>query len=127
MEMQEKRRLYIPVNIKKRKEIVDGIGKRELVQIGSLTVSGAGIGLALFMAVENVALLVGVPGVSLVAGILFLRKDNTNQNIVDKIRHMMSFNKSQKRYCYKYSNIYERETKTRDEKATARQPQTDGK
>lgn len=102
-------RLYIPANVRKRKEIVAGFGGKELI----LTIIMAGLGLVLgiviYMWNEKIEFVVTMPIVMGVIAIIFLIKDQTNTSLLDSIIRLILFIRSQKRYYYKYYNIYEKE------------------
>lgn len=109
MEPNLKNGLYIPVNIRKRKEIVEGFGKEEMVQTAFVTLIGLIVGIILFFVFSyQILLIVGVPLVFGIGAIILLRKDKTNTSSIDMIKEMIDFSKSQKKYQYKYHNIYER-------------------
>lgn len=100
--------LYIPVNIRKRKEVIEGIGKEEIVRIIVAFVIGVLAGLVIFVAVFPNIMSIMTPAV-LIAGIttLFVKKDSMNRSSIDRFRNYIDFNKTQKRYYYKYYNVYE--------------------
>lgn len=105
----DKNILYIPVNVRRRKEIVDGIGKEELVKIGILTGIGFVIGIMLFLIYNyNFTFVVITPTTLGAGGVMFLKKDFTNRSTIDKLKDLYIFSKSQKRYDYEYINIYEK-------------------
>lgn len=100
--------LYIPVNIKKRKEIIEGIGKKEIRQIVITTLIGIFIGAILFfLKNNNPAYLIMTAFIFGSGSYVFLKKDPTNRNTIDKLKLYINFTKSQKRFHYKYKNIYE--------------------
>lgn len=101
--------LYIPVRIKRYPEFwnIDGIGKKELR--GILIMTGVGIIVGVISGVITQIILFPLLFVILFpsGAYMFLKKDLTNRNTIDKIRISKRFKKSQKRYDYKYYNIYE--------------------
>lgn len=103
----KRKELYIPVNIRRRKEIADGIGKEELLKITLLTGIGLGIGIFLFVLGGEIFSVLLPPVITGMGGAIFLRKDMTNQSVLDRIHHLMEYSRSQKTYLYKYHNIYE--------------------
>lgn len=108
--MKTKKTLYIPVNIRKRKELIDGFGMKEVMQTVILAVVGLVIGLILFFLNNHQILyLTIVPIIFAMGTIVFVKKDKRNMNTVDQIKLAINFMNSQKTYHYKYYNIYERE------------------
>ncbi|MEG0018990.1 MAG: hypothetical protein RR728_00460 [Oscillospiraceae bacterium] len=93
--------LYIPTGVKATNELFNGFGKRELLQsvIGSLF--GGAIAALLWLIAGNVALTV----VSVLSGIfgsvMMCTKDQNNQSVVDQIRNMIRFHRSQQIYPYR--------------------------
>lgn len=109
MEDKNTDKLYIPSNIRKRKEYIDGIGNKEIFQIIVGLVLGLAIGLILFLQYKNFIVLF-VPGVVLGTLVFFfVRKDSTGRNTIDRIMNWYDYLKEQKRYYYKYTNIYEKD------------------
>lgn len=109
MDVKKENGLYIPVNIRKRKEYFDGFGKEELIQ----SIIGLGIGAVLGVILyvvkyNNIIALTMTPVLSGAIVVMFVKKDNTNRSTADRIKDMRNFNKSQKRYYYVYNNIYEK-------------------
>lgn len=104
-----KKQLYIPVNIVRRKETIQGIGRKEIIQIIIAVIAGALIGIILFFTNDNNPLyLIMAIFASGSAAFIFLRKDATNRSTIDKLKLYIDFIKSQKRFYYKYVNIYEK-------------------
>lgn len=109
MEEDKKVNLYIPANIRKRKEIIDGIALSELLRIGIGSGIGLFIGILAYIKYQNFIVLL-LPGV--LCGIFvftFVRKDISGRSTLDRIKEFISFLKSQKKFYYKYSNIYEKD------------------
>lgn len=108
--MDNKGDLYIPISVKKRKEFlgIDGIGGKEAIGVGISIGVGLVIGLILFFISSMNPFFLFMPiFIFGSAGYIFLRKDKTNRNSIDKVKLLIDFMKSQKRFYYKYYNIYE--------------------
>lgn len=112
----ENNKLYIPVPIRKNKEIAEGIGIQEVIKIAILVAIGVVVGLILFIPTKQVYNLVLPPLFLLMFGIIFYKKDITNKNAIDRIKEMINFSKSQKVYRYRYYNIYEEEVNEKHRK-----------
>jgi len=106
---EHNKQLYIPVQIRKRKEIVEGIGRKEIHQIIIAILIGALIGIILFFLNNNNPLyLIMAIFTCGSAAFIFLKRDATNRNTIDKIKLYIDFINNQKRFYYKYVNIYEK-------------------
>lgn len=101
--------LYIPVNIRKRKEVIEGIGKEEIVKIVIAFFIGVLIGIVIFIAVFPNIMSIMTPAI-LIAGTttLFVKRDSMNRSSIDRFRNYIDYSKTQKRYFYKYYNVYEK-------------------
>lgn len=107
------KKLYIPVNIRRQKEIVDGIGKNEILQIFMLTVIGGVIGFVFYVSTTEILFFVMPPIILGTIAVVIYRRDGTNQSLVDHIRSWLNYMNSQKFYCYQYYNIYQSEVEIR--------------
>lgn len=103
--------LYIPSNIRKRFEYVDGIGKPELGIIVTSTAIGLAVGIFLYLVQRQLIILLFPPAVGFLFSYVFARKDRYNQSTLDKIRLLRKFQSEQKRFYYKYRSIYEKDVK----------------
>lgn len=117
MSSEKETDLYIPVNIRKRKEYFDGFGRTEMIQTIIGIAVGAVVGILIFLLKTHniiviVATIIGFGG----ATFMLVKKDHTNRSTIDGLKSMIDFNRSQKRYYYKYTNIYERELNNSGEK-----------
>lgn len=119
--------LYIPSNIRKRFEYVDGIGKHELGMIAISTAIGLVVGILIFVVQRQLFGLLIPPAAGFLFSYVFARKDRYNQSTIDKIRLLKKFQGGQKRYYYKWRNIYEKDVKNGKEKAKRRSGSEDGK
>lgn len=100
------KKLYIPVNIRKRKEIAEGIGMAEVLQIGIAVAVGFMVGIFLAIIKGEMLLVIFPPVLFGGIGLLLFRKDRMNQSLMDKLVFMMEFNRNQKRFYYKYFDRY---------------------
>lgn len=105
----EKNTLYIPVNIRREKEIVDGFGKNELVKTAITILIGVVFGI-IFSAFKSQSFFLMIsPFFAGMIGIALFKKNViTNKSFVDFFIDYVRFIKSKKSYSYKYNNIYER-------------------
>ncbi|MDD3228074.1 MAG: hypothetical protein PHE09_02555 [Oscillospiraceae bacterium] len=93
--------LYIPTGVKAENELFNGFGKRELLQslIGSLF--GGTIAALLWLIAGNVALTVVAVLTGIFGSVMMCTKDQNNQSVVDQIRDMLRFGRSQQIYPYR--------------------------
>ena len=102
MENNEKETLYIPLGLKTRTELFDGFGKEELFKSIVVTLIAGGVDAVIYIVSKNIVICV-VLILSIIAGsVMMLAKDQSNISVVDQIKFMIRFAKSQKRYPYKY-------------------------
>lgn len=102
MGYEEKEMLYIPLGLKTRIEIFDGFGKEELFK-AVIAILIAGIFDFTVYVLTNSATFCVVFFLSSIAGsVMMLTKDKTNISVLDQLKFMISFHKSQKVYRYKY-------------------------
>lgn len=93
--------LYIPTGVKATNELFNGFGKRELLQsvIGSLF--GGAVAALLWLIAGNVALTVVAVLSGIFGSVMMCTKDQNNQSVVDQIRNMIRFQRSQQIYPYR--------------------------
>lgn len=93
--------LYIPTGVKAENELFGGFGKRELMQsvIGSLFMGA--LAALLWLITANVALTVVAVLSGIFGSVMMCTKDQNNQSVVDQIRNMIRFSRSQQIYPYR--------------------------
>lgn len=102
--------LYVPINVRRRKEYVDGFGKPELIITCIWGLIGGAVGLFLFLLNQNDPIYLVVSLIIFPAAtFMFVKKDKTNRSTVDHLKAYYLFSRSKKRFDYKYHNIYEKE------------------
>ncbi|WP_199558850.1 hypothetical protein [Paenibacillus antibioticophila] len=97
----EPQTLYIPMGVKAQSEWFPGFGKQQLGQtiIGS---TGATLLALLFWLLNGsvpVAVVTFLSGVA--ASVMMTTKDRHNLSVLDQLRFMIQFQRSQKRYPYR--------------------------
>lgn len=108
MEEKAKYTLYIPQGIKTRKEIFDGFSKAELCQalIGIGVMEG--MVLIYYLISRNLVMAMIFAMTAIAASIMFTVKDHNNLSVIDLVKHMIRFGRSQKQYPYVNLNEWER-------------------
>lgn len=108
MEEKKEEKLYIPLNVRKRKEVFSGFGRTEIGITGIGLGVGIIIGILFYLLNDQIYCLIGIPIIISMVTAVCIIKDQTNTSLVDSIKEFFRFSKSQKRYYYSYNNIYER-------------------
>ncbi len=102
MEQYEKETLYIPLGLKTKTEIFDGFGKEELFKSILATLVAGAIDTIIYMLTKNTAFCVVFILSSIAGSVMMFTKDKTNISVVDQLKFMIRFAKSQKNYKYMY-------------------------
>ncbi|MCY6356215.1 hypothetical protein [Clostridium sp. ZS2-4] len=102
MENSQKQTLYIPQGLKTKTEIFDGFGKEELFQAIFATLVAGAIDTIIYMFTKSTAFCVVFILSAIAGSVMMLTKDKTNVSVVDQLKFMVRFAKSQKKYSYKY-------------------------
>ena len=102
MDNYEKETLYIPLGLKTKTEIFDGFGKEELLQSIFATVVAGAIDIIGYMITKSTAFCVVFILSTIAGSVMMLTKDKTNVSVVEQLKFMIRFSKSQKKYRYKY-------------------------
>ena len=101
--MEEDTRLYIPSNVKVRLEFFKGYGVKELIATILVAVFLIPISiLAYYLGNNNYLVPVIIEMIGVVATIVATTKDENNLCIVNQIKYMVDFAKTQKKYNYEY-------------------------
>lgn len=102
MEIKQKQTLYIPQGLKIRVEIFDGYGKEELFKTVIITLISGLVDVLLFLVFRNVVVSIVFMLVMVSGSVMMLTKDKSNISVIDQVRFMVKFARSQKIYKYKY-------------------------
>ena len=100
--MEDSNSLYIPLGLKEKNELWDGFGKEEAIKALIFNIFTGIIDALIYLSTKNLIFCVVFILVSVGGSIMMLTKDTTNLSVVDQIRNMLRFAKSQKYYPYKY-------------------------
>lgn len=110
---KSKKPLYIPIKTLDSQDFVTGFGKLELAII--LFTTGIALVLGIIIAFLINSLIGIITGVLIVSTVfMIIRRDNNNENMIRKIRIMIQFNQSQKKYLYVYDTKLDYGVKERD-------------
>lgn len=99
--------LKIPENTSDRNDYVQGIGKKELVII--LSSFGIAIAMLIFALTTggNMALWMFAAVFVVAFTVISVRRDRINESLIDKIRFMVQYQKSQKIYFYHKYDVFQ--------------------
>ena len=106
---EKKEQLYIPLNVRKRKELFAGYGQQEIIITIVMTIIGFVIGSMIYAFNGKIEYLLITPIVIGFLTVVTIVKDQTNTSLLDSLIRLYQFSKSQKKFYYKYKNIYEGE------------------
>ena len=101
---KRKKELYIPINSPDTEDFISGIGKVELSIITIATFVSISLGVIYSVITTNT---LGAVAFVLMSVIFIVRRDQYNENLIRKFEIVIEFIKSQKKFYYKYINIYE--------------------
>lgn len=96
--------LYIPVNVLERKDVIEGFGTYEMGIIGIVLTFSIIIFFVLYFITSDVLIPFMIFAFILGLTIMIMRKDQFNENFIDKLRFVKKYIQSQKKYYYKYTN-----------------------
>lgn len=98
----EKETLYIPLGLKTKTEIFDGFGKEELFQAIIATLVAGVIDIAVYFTTKSISFSVVFILSAIAGSVMMLTKDKSNISVLDQLKFMVRFAKSQNKYGYKY-------------------------
>lgn len=107
MTVKEQQKLMIPAQTSDKDDYIQGIGKKEVMMIGiALMVA---IFLILYGVITNRNLPVWVFSAFFLVAVtvIVVRRDSINESVIDKVRLMVTYQKSQKCYQYQQYDFYE--------------------
>ncbi|MNW36561.1 hypothetical protein D3C74_135740 [compost metagenome] len=98
---QEPQTLYIPMGVKPESEWFPGFGRQQLWHstIGSMLAVALALLIWLFKGSVPFAVVTFLSGVA--ASVMMTTKDRHNLSVLDQLRFMVNFKKSQKHYHYR--------------------------
>ena len=96
------KKLYIPVNVLETKDIIPGIGGKELAAIGITTAVGVIISIIVYAVNNNMLTCLMIIAFAGMAAFIAVRRDNHNENMIYKILQIYRYSNAQKRFEYEY-------------------------
>ncbi|MGN1299611.1 MAG: hypothetical protein ACI4UE_06500 [Candidatus Scatovivens sp.] len=99
----EDAKLYIPSNVKVRLEFFKGYGVKELISTIIVAIALIPISIIVYhLGNKNYLIPVLIEMFGVVATVVATTKDENNLCIVNQVKYMIDFAKSQKKYDYEY-------------------------
>ena len=92
--------LYIPEGVKTKSEIFNGFGFTQLIQTALVTVVTGAISFCIYTIHQNLPVLILSILITCAATVTVLTKDATNQSMIDYVKNMIAFSRTQKKYDY---------------------------
>lgn len=102
-----KKELYIPTNVPDNNDFVSGFGIKEISIIGIGTASSVAFAVFIYMLTKDIVASVLLPFAAIAILIVFIRRDQCSESIIDKLKFVWYYIKSQKRYGYQYYDYIE--------------------
>ena len=96
--------LYIPMGVKPENELFKGFGKKQMLQAFIGAAVGGVIAVLIFLISQNVTYTIVAALASVAGSVMMTIKDDSNLSVVDQIRFMLRFRRSQKLYPYRYGD-----------------------
>lgn len=109
-EEQREGKLYVPY-VKARKEYFPGFGQEELHTTIILTMVIIIVAAIAYMICPDPAIVVLTILIGVVGSIMMCTKSEANVSVVDFMKSMIRFYKTQQRFLYRYQNEWERRKK----------------
>lgn len=104
--MEKRKPLYIPIKTLDSEDYVTGFGKLELAIMSLTLLISIIVGVVMTILINS---LVGIAIGLLIITIVFMvvRRDSNNENIITKIKIILEFKHSQRKYLYSYGSTFD--------------------
>ena len=108
-EINKEEELYIPVNIPESRaaDYFSGFGSKELMTTLITFFASIIVAVIIYKSTNQLtfAAIIGIGIVGIV--VLIIKRDQFDESLIDKVKIVQKFRKTQKQYEYEYYNIYE--------------------
>ena len=94
--------LFFPQRVKNTIDIINGVGKKEMLQITLLVAIVNLINIIVYLINHNVVFLATYFFASVAMSVLLFMKDDSNTSFADQLRFLIRHQKSNKKYRYYY-------------------------
>lgn len=99
-------KLPIPANVTDSYEVIPGIGSTELKMIGTAVAFGVAAGIISYVIWHVLVLSIIIVLIFPYVGYLFSVRNANNESLLDRLRYIRNYRKSQKLYLYEYKDEY---------------------
>lgn len=120
MEEKNEKPLIVPENCPPVEYLITGFTKTEASYVFLSGTVGAILGITIWVKGGNSIIGVSVFFTMVAIAVLIFGRNEQTENLIDKIRVLKTYRKSQKQYEYKYVNIWETEGECRNGENTKR-------
>lgn len=105
---ERKKPLYIPQNALDNDDIISGIGRKEIRIIALIAAIGMIMVIYVFIYHKDyLVLAMAVLFLTITMTIALIHRNRYDESFIDYIKQLWNYRKMQKRYEYRYYNIYE--------------------
>ena len=98
--------LYIPANIRTRIEFFEGYGAVELTATVIAALISGSFSFILHTLTENLVLSVLCVLITIAASVMLQIKDASNQSVIDQMKYVLRFYRTQRLYPYYFTREY---------------------
>lgn len=105
--MAKNKELYIPVNVPESEDFISGFGNKELAITTITFFVAIVLAIITYVSTDSVFKAVFIAAVLLAVVIIAIKRDKYDESIIDKIKLVNKYRKSQKKFVYEFYNIYE--------------------
>ena len=103
----EQKELYFPVNVIDRNDFISGFGGKEMIITLIALATAVATIVICFLSTGNMFLSIFAGIVIIAVTIFLIRRDKYDESVIDKVRYIIRYARSQKKFVYDYYNIHE--------------------
>lgn len=106
---ENKRPLHIPAQSSDRNDYIQGIGPKEVAIILAALLASAILAVFICVFTGNIPMGLFTGFFMIGSTIIAVKRDSINESMIDKVNIIIEYSKSQKRYEYRYDDVFETE------------------
>lgn len=106
---ENKRPLHIPEQSSDRNDYIQGIGPKEVAIILAALLVSTVVTIFVCVFTNNIPMGLFIGFFMIGSTIIAVKRDAINESMIDKVHLMNEYSKSQKRYEYRYEDVFETE------------------
>lgn len=108
LEENSRNELYIPVNVPDRQDLIQGFGMKEIAVTAVSALVGLLIIILTYQITGNMAEAILAGASPVVVVMLAVWRDQFDESVIDKLKNILAYYQSQKRYGYFYMDFMEK-------------------